>query len=34
VTGGTVSPSIDITVELIGKARTLQRLQQASGLIK
>ncbi len=34
VTGGTVSPSIDITVELIGKERTLQRLQQASALIK
>jgi glutamyl-tRNA synthetase len=29
VTGNTVSPSIDLTLELIGKARTLQRLEVA-----
>jgi len=28
VTGGTVSPSIDITLELLGKARVLERLWQ------
>ncbi|EIJ41183.1 glutamyl-tRNA synthetase [Beggiatoa alba B18LD] len=33
VTGGTVSPSIDITLALIGQERTLKRLQQAIGLI-
>nr|VFK27641.1 MAG: glutamyl-tRNA synthetase [Candidatus Kentron sp. MB]VFK33022.1 MAG: glutamyl-tRNA synthetase [Candidatus Kentron sp. MB]VFK75697.1 MAG: glutamyl-tRNA synthetase [Candidatus Kentron sp. MB] len=29
VTGRTFSPPIDITLELVGKARTLQRIQQA-----
>ncbi len=29
VTGGGVSPSIDVTVELIGKTRTMRRLEQA-----
>ncbi|ALG67007.1 glutamate--tRNA ligase [Beggiatoa leptomitoformis] len=29
VTGSTMSPSIDVTVELIGQERTLKRLQQA-----
>jgi glutamyl-tRNA synthetase len=28
VTGGTVSPSIDLTLQLIGKARVLERLQR------
>ena len=32
VTGGTVSPSIDVTLELIGKQRTLARLERASQL--
>ena len=29
VTGGEVSPPIDITIELIGKTKTLQRIEQA-----
>lgn len=29
VTGGTVSPPIDVTVELVGKARTLARIEAA-----
>ena len=33
VTGNTVSPSIDLTVELIGKQRTLLRMDEAIGLI-
>ena len=33
VTGGPVSPPIDITVELVGKERTAQRLQQALAYI-
>jgi glutamyl-tRNA synthetase len=32
-TGGAVSPSIDITVELIGKARSLQRIDKALAFI-
>ena len=32
LTGGTVSPGIDVTVELIGKSRTLARLDRALGL--
>ncbi len=34
VTGGGVSPSIDVTVELIGKARTLARLDSALEYIR
>lgn len=34
VTGGGVSPSIDITLRLIGKKRTLMRLKEAIQLIK
>ena len=34
VTGGTVSPSIDVTLELIGRERTLSRLQHALDYIK
>ncbi|NOY70996.1 MAG: glutamate--tRNA ligase [Gammaproteobacteria bacterium] len=34
VTGGGVSPSIDVTVELIGKARTLARLDTALDYIR
>lgn len=34
VTGNTTSPSIDLTLELIGKNRTLQRLQAALDHIK
>jgi len=34
VTGGAVSPSIDVTVELIGKERSLQRLENALTYIK
>lgn len=34
LTGGTVSPGIDVTVELIGKSRSLARLDQALGLIE
>jgi glutamyl-tRNA synthetase len=33
VTGGSVSPPIDITVELVGKERTLQRLEKALAYI-
>ncbi len=33
VTGNTVSPPIDVTVSLIGRARSLHRLQQALGMI-
>jgi glutamyl-tRNA synthetase len=33
VTGGPVSPPIDITVELVGKQRTLARLDQALNFI-
>ena len=33
VTGGPVSPPIDITVELVGQERTLQRLQKALAYI-
>ena len=33
VTGGTVSPSIDITVELIGREKTLKRLDNAIAYI-
>jgi glutamyl-tRNA synthetase len=33
VTGGSVSPPIDVTVQLIGKERTIQRLDKALGLI-
>jgi glutamyl-tRNA synthetase len=29
VTGGTSSPSIDITLKLIGKEKVLQRIEQA-----
>ena len=29
VTGGTVSPPIDVTLELLGRDRTLRRLQSA-----
>ncbi|OGV45667.1 MAG: glutamate--tRNA ligase [Legionellales bacterium RIFCSPHIGHO2_12_FULL_42_9] len=32
VTGGTTSPSIDITLELLGKKRTLERLDRCLGL--
>lgn len=32
VTGGTVSPPIDVTLELLGRARTLQRLARALSL--
>jgi glutamyl-tRNA synthetase len=34
VTGGSFSPPIDLTVELIGKDKTLQRLQRAIGYIE
>lgn len=34
VTGGTVSPSIDVTLELIGRERTLARLQHALEYIR
>ena len=34
VTGGAVSPSIDVTLELLGRARTLSRLERALGLIE
>ena len=34
VTGGTVSPSIDVTLELLGRERTLSRLRQALEHIK
>ena len=34
VTGGSVSPPIDVTVWLVGRERTLQRLDQAINLIK
>ncbi|MCP4700967.1 MAG: glutamate--tRNA ligase [Gammaproteobacteria bacterium] len=34
VTGGTVSPSIDVTVYLTGQARSLQRLKQARALLE
>jgi glutamyl-tRNA synthetase len=34
VTGGPVSPPIDVTVELVGKARTLERLQEALKFIE
>jgi len=34
VTGSGASPSIDITLELIGKERTLQRLEKAIDFIK
>ena len=34
VTGGAVSPPIDVTVWLIGKERTLKRLDHALDLIK
>jgi glutamyl-tRNA synthetase len=33
VTGGTISPPIDVTVYLIGRGRSLQRLQQALTMI-
>jgi glutamyl-tRNA synthetase len=33
VTGGTISPPIDVTVYLIGRVRSLQRLQQALTMI-
>jgi glutamyl-tRNA synthetase len=33
VTGGAVSPPIDVTVELVGRERTLQRLDQALSYI-
>lgn len=33
VTGGTVSPPIDVTVELVGQARTIERLRAAIRLI-
>jgi glutamyl-tRNA synthetase len=29
VSGGTVSPPVDVTLELVGRARTLERLQGA-----
>jgi len=34
VTGGSVSPPIDVTVYLVGRERTLQRLDQAIGFIE
>ena len=34
VTGGPVSPPIDVTVELVGKARTLERLEEALQFIE
>lgn len=34
VTGGAMSPSIDVTVERIGKARSLQRLEKALAYIE
>jgi glutamyl-tRNA synthetase len=34
VTGGTSSPSLDITLELIGKARSLQRIERAIEFIQ
>ena len=34
VTGSAVSPSIDVTLELLGRARTLSRLERALGLIE
>jgi glutamyl-tRNA synthetase len=34
VTGGSVSPPIDVTVWLVGRERTLQRLDRAIGLVK
>jgi glutamyl-tRNA synthetase len=33
VTGGSVSPPIDITVELVGKDRTLKRIDRALAFI-
>ncbi len=33
VTGGSVSPSIDQTVQLIGQTRTVERIRQALGMI-
>jgi glutamyl-tRNA synthetase len=33
VTGGSVSPPIDVTVELVGRERTLQRIDQALAYI-
>jgi glutamyl-tRNA synthetase len=33
VTGGAVSPPIDVTLELVGKDRTLQRLSTALDFI-
>ena len=34
ITGGAVSPSIDITAELIGKERVIQRLQKALAFVE
>ena len=34
VTGGTSSPSLDVTLELIGKARSLQRIERAIEFIQ
>jgi glutamyl-tRNA synthetase len=34
VTGGAVSPSIDVTLTLIGKNRVLNRLEMALGYIR
>ena len=34
LTGGTVSPGIDVTVELMGRDRTIQRLEQAIAWIE
>ena len=34
VTGGPVSPSIDVTLRLVGQARTIERLDRAIGLIE
>ena len=34
VTGSTISPPIDVTIYLIGQARSLQRIQQALSFIK
>ena len=34
VTGGAVSPPIDVTVHLVGRARTLDRLDEAIGIIE
>jgi glutamyl-tRNA synthetase len=34
ITGGAVSPPIDVTLALVGRKKALQRLDRAIGLIK